>query len=47
MVREGLMPGPIKLNARRAIWDRMKLDEAISSLRSDDENPFDELPRGK
>jgi predicted DNA-binding transcriptional regulator AlpA len=47
MVREGLMPGPINANARKNIWDRVELDEAFSSLRSDDKNPFDELPRGK
>jgi predicted DNA-binding transcriptional regulator AlpA len=42
MVRDGRMPQPIPINARR-VWDRHKLDEAISNLAGDDaKNPWDD-----
>ena len=44
MVRDGRMPGPKRVNARR-IWDRSELDEAFAALPSDSEamaNPWDE-----
>ena len=35
MVRDGRMPKPTRINAR-AIWDRVKLDEAIVALTPED-----------
>src|SRR5262245_42719250 len=31
MVKDGRMPKPIRINAR-AVWDRLKLDEAFAAL---------------
>ena len=39
MVRDGRMPKPPQINARR-VWDRFKLDEAFAALR--DERDKDE-----
>jgi predicted DNA-binding transcriptional regulator AlpA len=42
MVRDGRMPGPICINARR-VWDRYKLDDAINALVGDNHNnPWDD-----
>lgn len=37
MVKDGRMPKPTRINMR-AVWDRLKLDEAFAAL-SDDEIP--------
>jgi hypothetical protein len=43
LVQDGRMPKPFPVDARR-IWDRWKLDEAVTAL-SDaaEENPWDEV----
>lgn len=44
MVRDGRMPKPMRVNSR-AIWDRVKVDEAFAAL-SDDErtdDPWDKV----
>lgn len=41
MVRDGRMPGPKQINARK-IWDVRALDAAFTALPSDDDaNPWD------
>jgi predicted DNA-binding transcriptional regulator AlpA len=35
MVKDGRMPKPTRINTR-AVWDRMKLDEAFAALPHDD-----------
>lgn len=41
MIEDGRMPRPKRINAR-TVWDRIKLDEAFSSLPGgDDDNPWD------
>ncbi len=43
MVADGRMPQPIRINSR-VLWDRWEIDEAITALRSsDDNNPWDEV----
>ncbi len=42
MVKDGRMPGPKRINARK-IWDRRQVDEAFSALPDTAEaNPWDE-----
>ncbi|MBS7702664.1 excisionase family DNA binding protein [Chelatococcus asaccharovorans] len=42
MVRDGRMPAPKEVNARR-IWDRVRLDHAFEALPSiESANPWDE-----
>ena len=36
MVKDGRMPKPTRINSR-AVWDRVRLDEAFAALPHDDE----------
>lgn len=45
LVKDGRMPAPTRINAR-AIWDRLKLDEAFAGLSDAEPNgrdPWDEV----
>src|SRR3954452_24770670 len=43
LVRDGRMPGPKRINARK-VWDVRKLDIAFAALPADgDANPWDEV----
>jgi hypothetical protein len=40
MVADGRMPRPVRINAR-AVWDRIKLDEAFAGLSASDHGEDD------
>jgi hypothetical protein len=49
MVRDGRMPSPKPINARK-VWDRLKLDQAFEALPDTEgaaENPWDEVTNGR
>ena len=44
-VKDGVMPQPLSIPAKRTLWDKWQLDEAITCLRANDEqseNPWNE-----